>query len=173
MQTKEIFEQCIRFVSKLENRESELDLASQMDIEVEEIALGLMVIQKLKLAIKLVEAKEVDNDHSRVLYYIALYANGIGKPRFGISLCYIVINEPATNDKYRYMAKHLLNEIKLKLPEEMYKDELHKTTLDIDVSLRDSHEWLTQQERHASQPPTKHIFNSDLIKKYMDKKARK
>lgn len=173
MQTQEIFEQCIRFVSDLEHRESELDLAEQLNIEVAETELSLMVIHKLNHAIERVETSQSDSDQSKVLYHIALYANVIGKPRYAISLCYIVINEPATDDKYRDLAKHMLSQIKLKLPEDLYNEELRKTTLDMQAALQDSHKWLTQQERHASQPATKHVFNSDLIKKYQNKNARK
>jgi|GEM_PF-3463142 len=172
MPTKEIFEECIRFVSELENQESELDVASKMDIAVEDDQLSLMVIQKLERAIKLVEEQSTNDNKAKLLYYIALYANAIGKPSYGISLCYIVINEPATTDKYRDLAKQLLNEIKLKLPEDMYNEALHKTTLDIRAALRASYKWLTQQERHASQPATKHVFNSDLIKNLKNKNAR-
>lgn len=173
MSTKEVFEQCVRFTSELENKQSELDFAAQMNIPVEDEQLGLMVIQKLKQAIKLVEPLLMNIDKSRVLYHIALYANTIGKPSYGISLCYIVINEPDSPEKYRTMAKSLLNEIKLKLPADMYAEELQKTTLDIQAALNDAHQWLSTHERHASQPATKHVFNSDLIKKFQNKKARK
>jgi len=173
MSTKDIFEQCIHFASELENKQSELDFAAQMNINVEDEQLALMVIQKLKETIKLVEPQQLNIDKSKVLYHIALYANAIGKPRYGISLCYIVINEPSSPDKYRELAKSLLTEIKLKLPADMYAEELQKTTLDIQAALSDAFKWLARHERHASQPATKHVFNSDLIKSFKNKKARK
>ena len=172
MVNKEIFEQCIRFVSELEHQQSELDLAAQMHIEVEEDQLSLMVIQKLERAIKLVETQDSNEDKATLSYHIALYANAIGKPRYGISLLYIVINEPTTPDKFRDLAKQLLGEIKLKLPADMYNEAVHKTTLDIQAALSDAYVWLTRQERHASQPATKHVFNSDLIKNLKNKNAR-
>ena len=101
MSTKEIFEQCVRFVSDLENQQSELDLAALMNIEVDDSQLSLMVIQKLERAIKLLESDSDNENKSKLSYHIALYANAIGKPRYGISLCYIVINEPTTPAKYR------------------------------------------------------------------------
>lgn len=170
MSTKEIFEQCVRFVSDLENQQSELDLAALMNIEVDDSQLSLMVIQKLERAIKLLESDSDNENKSKLSYHIALYANAIGKPRYGISLCYIVINEPTTPAKYRDLAQQLLNEIRLKLPADMYNEALHKTTLDIQAALHHAYKWLTQQERHASQPATKHVFNSDLIKKFQGKK---
>lgn len=169
MQTKEVFEQCIRFASELEGRESELDLAEKMGTPLDASDFDLLVIQKLKGAIEFVKGRSNASDQSQLLYHIAQYANAIGKPRYAISLCYIVINHPATNDKFHHLAKDLLIEIKLKLPADIYADELQNTTLNIEAALNDSHGWLTNQEKHASQPPTKHVFNADLLKKYQNK----
>ena len=172
MQTQEVFEQCIRFVSALEHRESELDWAKQMNIDIESMNLSLLVIKKLKHAIDLVEPLEYETHQATLLYYTALYADAIGKPRYGISWCYNVINEPITLDKYRDLAKQLLNEIKMKLPEDMYTEELSHATVDTQAALQDIREWLTKVERVESQPPTAHFFNPDLIKKAQDKKAQ-
>jgi hypothetical protein len=173
MEKKEVFEHCIRFVSELEHRESELDWAKQMNIDLNSINLSMLVIKKLKHAIDLVEPLESETHQATLLYYTALYANAIGKPRYGISWCYNVINEPITLDKYRDLAKQLLSEIKMKLPEDLYNEELQNITVDIQAALRDIREWLTKIERLESQPATKQVFNSDLIEKYQGKKARK
>lgn len=171
MQTKEVFEECIRFASALEGRKSELDIAEQVGTQLEASDLDLLVIQKLKGAIEFVKKSTKASDQTQLLYHIAQYANVIGKPRYAISLCYIVINHPATHDKLHRLAKDLLIEVKLKLPEDIFADELQKTTLNIQTALDDSHSWLTNQEKHASQPPTKHVFNADLLKKYQNKDA--
>lgn len=169
MPTQDVFEECIRFASELQGRKSELDLAKQMGKQLEASDLDLLVIQKLKSAIDFVKETSNASDQAQLLLHIAQYANVVGKPRLAIPLCYIVINHPTTNDKYHHLAKNLLVEIKLKLPADIYEDELQKTTLNIQAALHDAHHWLTNQEKHASQPPTKHVFNADLLKKYQNK----
>lgn len=172
MPSREIFEECVQFISDIEGRESELELATKMGTAVEEDQLYLMVIHKLKHGIELVQTDAYANQQPETLYHIALYANAVGKPRFGISLCYIAINHSEMTEKYLDLAKHLLTEIKLKLPEDIYNNELQQTTLDVEAALDRSYKWLTKHERHATQPPTKQVFNSDLIKKYQNKNAK-
>lgn len=160
-----IFEQVIGFVSELEGRESELDMAKKLNIKIEDDEIARVVIHKLKHAIQHVNEHPLDDDQARTLYHVALYAKAISKPLFGIPLCYIVINHPATSDATRTLAQTWLDETKQKIPADMFNDKLKETKLDIDEALQESTEWLTVQERHATQPATKPVFNSDLIKK--------
>jgi len=162
---REAFEQCIGFVSELEGRESELDLAKQVGIEITDDDLARAVVQKLKQAIKHVKKHPLADDQARTLYYVALYADAIRKPAFGICLCYIVINHPTTRDEYRELATNWLVIAKQTLPEETYDKHVKETKLDIDKALDDAYEWLKVQQKHATQPATKHVFNSDLVKK--------
>lgn len=164
MMERDILEQCIQFVDNLENRESEVELAEKMGVELDDDNISLLAIQKLGHAITLLIDENPPTNQTKLLYYIALYANTIGKPRKGISLCYIVINHPQTSKKYQDIAKDLLTEIRLKLPKDMYTEELEQTTLDIHLALEDSQQWLSDYERHATQPQTKHVFNVDLLK---------
>ena len=165
MQTRDVFEHCIQFVGELEGHETELDLAEKMGKHIEDSDLDLLVVHKLKKAIEILKPYAAEIHHTKLLYHIAQYANIVGKPRLSIPLGYIAINQPNITDKYRTLIMDLLTEIRLKLPEDVYQQEVKKTTLDVESALDDAYEWLTQQEKHASQPATKQVFNSDLLKK--------
>lgn len=162
--SRAIFEQCIQFVSELEQQESEIDIATKMNMTVDDDHVALLVIQKLQHAIQYVLNEDETGNQTKLLYHIAVYANAIGKPRRGVPLCYIVINHPDTASRYKELAEVLLTELRLKLPKDMYTEELEKTTLDIHAALGVAQQWLAEYERHAAQPATKHVFNADLIK---------
>jgi len=167
MKRRDAFEQCIRFVSRLEGSDSELDLAEQIGYEIEDDDLARAVVHRLQRAIEWVKKHAYGDDKFQLLYHIALYADAISRTPYGISLCYIVINHPDTTNEYKELATDWLVNAKRLLPEKVYDDEVKATVLDIEKALDDALEWLKIQQKHATQPATKHVINADLIKKQL------
>ena len=168
MKRREVYEECMRFVSKMEGTASELDLAKEMGFEIDEDDLARAVIHRLRQAIKHVKKNPLEDDKARTLYHVALYAEAIGKPEFSIGLCQTVLNDATTSEEYQALANELLERVQRVVTEDIFNQELEKTVVDVDKALDQAHEWLSIQRKHATQPITKHVYNADLIKKSDD-----
>lgn len=172
MAKRDVFEKCVQFVSDLEERESELIAAEKFGVTYEDDDLNLLVIQKLLRALSLVKDDETVTNQSKVLFHISEFADVVQKPKHAIPWCLVIIKESATPANYRQQAEQLLVNIKLKLPADMYESEVQSTKLSITHAMENAKSWLERQERHASQPSTKHVFNSGFITKKKNKPAR-
>jgi len=166
MDAKAFFQKLIQLPGEFDERQSALLAAEESQIDnSNEADLEVLAIQKLLKSIELVRNLDKPMQALQTLYYIAEYAVFTQKPRVGIPWCYVVMNYPGTSSDYRERAEKLLIEIKLKLPRDMYDAAVQETSLNIQHALDDAQTWLESQQRHASQPSTKVVFNSRYINK--------
>lgn len=166
MDAKAFFHKCIQLPGEFDEGSAALLAAEEPQIaKSSETELEVLAIQKLLKSLALVSTLDKPLYALKTLYYVAEYAVFTQKPRMAISWCYVVMNYPATTAEYRERVEKLLLEIKLKLPKDIYESSIAETKLNLSLALDNAREWLDVQQRTATQPSTKVVFNSGYINK--------